>query len=442
MIDGAPVKPVTHRRVLKIALPVVLSNATVPLLGVVDTGVVGQLGQAAPLAAVAVGAIILTTLYWAFGFLRMGTVGLASQAIGRRDQDEVDAILTRCLMIGAGAGLAIILLKNPLFAGALALSGATENTAGLAREYLAIRVWSAPAMISVYGLSGWLIARERTHAFFLVQVVMNTINMLLDLWFVLGLGWGVEGVAVATFVAEWTGVALGLWFCRDAFQTARWRNWARVLDRAQLSHMATVNGDIMVRSLLLQAIFTSFTFLAARQGDLVLAANQILIQLMFVTAYGMDGFAFAAETLVGQAVGAQKPGELRRSAKLTSFWGAIVVTVMAMVFALWGAQFIDLMTTAQPVRDAARAFLPYIVAAPLLGGASWMLDGIFIGATASRDMRNMMVVSAGIYAATAAVLIPVLGNHGLWLALLVSFVARGITLGMRYPALEARAGSQ
>lgn len=433
--------PVTHRRVLKIALPVVLSNATVPLLGVVDTGVVGQLGEAASLGAVAVGSIILTSLYWMFGFLRMGTVGLASQALGRGDHDEVTAILTRCLLIGLGAGAAFVLLQTPLFSFALYLARPSPEASELARGYLGIRIWSAPAMIAIYGLSGWLIAQERTYAFFAIQVVMNLLNMVLDVWFVLGLGWGVEGVAIATFIAEWSGFGVGLWLCRDAFASARWRNWARVLDPQRLKHMAMVNSDILIRSLLLQAVFTSFTFMAARQGDVVLAANQILIQLMFVTAYGMDGFAFAAETLVGQALGAQKRQELRRSATITSFWGMIVVSLMALSFALWGAVFIDWMTTAPDVREAARVYLPYIVAAPVLGWASWMLDGIFIGATASRDMRNMMILSTGVYVIAVLALLPTLGNHGLWVALLISFVARGITLGMRYPALEARAGN-
>lgn len=437
---AAAIKPVTHRRVLKIALPVVLSNATVPLLGVVDTGVVGQLGDAVPLAAVAVGSIILTSLYWVFGFLRMGTVGLASQAIGHGDRDEVSAILTRCLLIGLGVGVAIVLLQVPLFSLALSLAGPSEVTRELAQGYLGIRIWSAPAIIALYGLSGWLIAQERTFAFFSVQVAMNLTNMALDVWFVLGLGWGVNGVALATFLAEWSGFLLALWFCRDAFMSPLWRKWGRVLDPTRLKHMALVNRDILIRSLLLQAIFTSFTFLAARQGDVILAANQVLVQLMFVTAYGMDGFAFAAETLVGQAVGAGRRDKLRQSVKITALWGIVVVTVMALVFALWGGMMIDLMTTSEEVRAVARIYLPYVVAGPLLGCASWMLDGIFIGATASRDMRNMMVLSAGTYLIAVFTLIPMFGNHGLWAALLISFVARGITLGFRYPALEARAG--
>ena len=209
---------VTPARVMKIALPIVLSNATVPLLGIVDTAVVGQLGAAAPLGAVAVGAIILSSLYWVFGFLRMGTVGLASQARGQGDTGEVAALLTRVVLIGAGAGLAMVVLQVPLIAGALWLASPSAEVTALAQDYLVVRIWSAPAMIAIYGLSGWLIAQERSQAFMAVQIWMNGLNIVLDVWFVLGLGWGVSGVAFATFLAEWSGLALGLWFCRTGFQ--------------------------------------------------------------------------------------------------------------------------------------------------------------------------------------------------------------------------------
>ncbi len=430
---------ITHRRVLGVALPIVLSNATVPLLGIVDTAVVGQLGAAGPVGAVAIGAVVLASLYWLFGFLRMGTVGLVSQALGRNDIAEISALLTRCLMIGLGAGTVFILLQKPLFAAALALAAPSLEVEGLAREYLQIRIWSAPAMIALYGISGWLIAQERSRAFMMVQIWTNGVNILLDVWFVLGLGWGVGGVAFASVIAEWSGFAVGLWFCKVAFvQSTAWRDWAVVLSPARLKHMAGVNTDILIRSLLLQAVFTSFTFLGAREGDLALAANQVLLQLLMLTVYGMDGFAFAAETLVGQSIGAGRRDQLRRGVRITSFWGAVVVIVMSIFFALFGRGLIDLMTTANDVRETARLYLPYLILAPLLGWASWMLDGIFIGATATRDMRDMMVISSLIYLVAVLVTFPTLGNHGLWSALLISFIARGITLWRRYPTIEAR----
>ncbi len=429
----------THRRVLNIAVPVVLSNVTVPILGAVDTAVVGQIGEAAPIGAVGIGAIILSTVYWIFGFLRMGTVGLTSQALGANDPDEVAALLSRALLIAFTAGALLILLQWPIFAGAFALSPATAEVEGLARDYMAIRIWSAPAAIAIYGITGWLIAQERTRGVLAIQVVMNGINILLDLVFVLGFDWGVTGVAWATFIAEWSGLALGLWLCRDLFRGTAWRNGPLIFDLARLKHMALVNTDILIRSMLLMAIFTSFLFWGADFGDVTLAANQILMQFLHITAYAMDGFAFAAEALVGKAMGARAQAALRRSAVITSTWGLGICVTLAAGFLLLGPVLIDVMTTAEDVRAEARVYLPYMVLAPLVGCAAWMLDGIFIGATRTRDMRNMMILSAGVYLVAVLSLTPALENHGLWLALLISFIARGLTLGARYPALERAA---
>lgn len=437
----ADVGAITHSRVLKVAIPIVISNATVPILGAVDTGVVGQLSEAAPIGAVGIGAIILTGLYWLFGFLRMGTTGLTSQAHGAGRQGEVSAMLTRALMLGLLGGVAIIALQWPLFWLAFQLSPASAEVENLARDYLVIRVYSAPAMIGLYGITGWLIALERTRAVLVLQLWMNGLNILLDLWFVLGLGWGVEGVAFATFLAEWTGLALGLWLCRGAFRQPAWRDWPRVFDRARLREVMSVNGDIMMRSFMLQGIFMSFLFLGARFGDVTLAANQVLMQFLNISAYALDGFAFAAEALVGQALGARNRSALRRSAILSSLWSGVIVLGLSLVYFVFGGQIIDLLTTAPEVRTEARSYFLYLVIAPLLGVWPFMMDGIFIGATRTRDMRNMMVVSLVVYVISVLALIPLWGNHGLWLALLISFIARGLTLTLRYPALEQSAQS-
>lgn len=429
----------THRRVLNISLPIVLSNATVPILGLVDTGVVGQLGEAAPIGAVGIGAMILSALYWVFGFLRMGTAGLTAQAEGAGDRAEVIALLSRSLLIGGTAGLILILAQIPLFLGAFSISPASAEVESLAREYMAIRIWSAPATIALYGITGWLIALERTRAVLLVQVLMNGANILLDLLFVLQFDMGVAGVGWATFIAEWMGLALGLWLCRDAFAGTAWRNATRIFDTVRLKRMALVNTDILIRSVLLQAIFVSFLFWGAEFGDVQLAANQVLLQFLYVTAYAMDGFAFAAESLVGQALGAKRRAALRRAAVLTGLWGLGTCAILALIFAVFGPALIDLMAKDVDVQAAGRVFLPYMIAAPLVGVASWMLDGIFIGATRTADMRNMMVLSTLIYFASVLPLMALFGNHGLWLGLLISFAARGATLGWRYPALEAEA---
>ena len=429
----------THRRVLAIALPIVLSNATVPILGVVDTAVVGQLGEAAPIGAVGIGAIILTAVYWIFGFLRMGTTGLTSQAAGAGDRAEVDALFARALLIGLSAGCAMILLQALIFRGAFWVSPASAEVEALARDYMVIRVWSAPATIALYGITGWLIAQERTRAVLVIQVGMNGTNIALSYYLGLQLGWGVTGVAWATFIAEWGGLALGLWFCRGVFARPYWRDRTRIFDLVRLRHMAVVNTDILIRSLLLQAVFVSFLLFGADFGDVQLAANQILLQFLQVTAYALDGFAFAAEALVGQALGARARSALRRAAWLSSFWGVLICGGLAMSFALFGGVIVDVLTTAPDVREAARVYLPYMVAAPIVGVSAWMLDGIFIGATRTTDMRNMMIVSALIYFAAVIPLMAVFQNHGLWLGLLISFVVRGATLAWKYPALEAQA---
>ena len=436
MANISKIDDLTHQRVLKIAVPVVISNASVPILGAVDTGVVGQMGQAAPIGAVGIGAIILTAVYWIFGFLRMGTAGMTAQALGARDQGEVIAHLVRALTIGLTAGLIFILCQTPLFVAAFWVAPASPEVESLARDYMSIRVFSAPAAIAIYGITGWLIAHERTGGVLLVQLLMNGLNILLDLVFVLGFEWGVEGVAIATLIAEYAGLALGLYLVRDAFRGRDWRNWARVLNRVRVYRMMIVNTDIMIRSVLLQIAFVSFLFFGSSFDDVTLAANQVLLQFLYITSYAMDGFAFAAEALVGQAIGAGAFSRLRRSVVITSIWGVGSAITYGIVFAIFGGVIIDLMATAEEVRAAAREYLFWMVLAPILGAASWMLDGIFIGAVRAREMRNMMFWSFLVYCGSVALLMPAFGNHGLWAALIIFFVTRGITLGCVYPRIE------
>ncbi|WP_170770172.1 MATE family efflux transporter [Ruegeria lacuscaerulensis] len=430
--------PITHGRVLKIALPIVLSNATVPILGAVDTGVVGQMGQAAPIGAVGMGAVILSAIYWIFGFLRMGTTGLAAQARGAGDTAETGALLMRGLLLGGAAGLVFIATQVWVFWGAFALSPASPEVESLTRAYLEIRIWGAPATIALYAVTGWLIAIERTRGVFLLQIWMNGLNILLDLWFVLGLGWGVEGVAIATLIAEWSGLALGLWLCRSAFGGNQWRDWPRIFNAARLRRMVQVNADIMIRSVLLTGSFTTFLFVGSDLGDVNLAANQVLLQFLEITAFALDGFAFSAEALVGGAVGARDRYQVRRASVLASQWGVGGAFALGAVFYLAGPALIDLMSTSPEVRLAAREYLIWAALAPVIGVASWMFDGIYIGATWTRDMRNAMIQSVAIYVVALFLLVPTLGNHGLWAALMVLNIARGLTLGWRYPRLEAQ----
>jgi MATE family multidrug resistance protein len=426
----------THKRVLGVAIPIVLANATIPILGAVDTAVVGQLGLAVPIGAVGIGAIIITAIYWLFGFLRMGTTGLTAQAIGSGDKSETSALLVRGIIIGLVAGLILIITQVPLFLGALQLSPASIEVEGLAQKYLEIRVYSAPAAIALFGITGWLIAKEKTREVLLLQLALNGINIVLDLVFVLKLGWGVEGVAIATLIAEWSGLIFGLWLAREGFNNGYWKNWVQIFDRARLVKMAKVNSDIMIRSILLEIAFVSFLFLGSSFDDATLAANQVLIQFLNITAYALDGFAFAAEALVGQALGAKNRQLFRKSVVMTSQWGVGSVILMALAFFVFGNNIINIMTTAEDVRAVSYVYLPWMVLAPLAGVAAWMLDGIFIGATRTADMRNMMFISFCIYLIALALLLPAYGNHGLWASLIIFSIARGVTLGFKYPALE------
>lgn len=432
----ADARPITHARVLRIALPMVLSNMTVPLIGAMDTVIIGQLGAAAPIGAVGIGALILGALYWVFGFLRMGTTGLAAQAVGAGRTDDLARILVQSLTIGALGGIGLILFQIPVFAFGFFVSPASAEVETMARSYMDVRIFSAPAAIALYAVNGWLIAQERTGQVMVLQIFLAALNMALNVLFVLGLDWGILGAAWASFIAEWAGLCLGLWLCRAGLAHPALRRLRHLFDMASLRHMADVNRDILIRSLALQAIFISFTFFAADLGDVPLAANQLLMQFLTVSAYALDGFAFAAETMVGQAFGAGQVRRLRRSVVLSGFWIMACAGVTTLALLIAAPAVLPLMTTATDVVERAQVYVMWVALAPLLGAPSWVLDGVFIGATRARDMRNMMLISLVGYAVLVWALVPQFGNHGLWLALLGSFVIRGLTMAVRYPALE------
>lgn len=429
--------PLSHRRVLLIAAPIVLSNITVPLLGAVDTAIIGHLGRAAPIGAVGMGAVILLTIYWIFGFLRMGTTGLVAQAHGAGQPTGLH--LVRALALGLCSGGLLVLLQYPIFEAAFALSPATPEVEGLARQYLGIRIWGAPATIALYAVNGWLIGVERTRQVLLLQLLIGLVNLLVSLWLVFGLDLGVRGVAAGTLVAEWTGLAFGLWLARGALA----EGWDRagLGDRAALLRLARVNSDIMIRSVLLQGCFTVFMFYGAGLGDATLAANQVLLQFLEVTAFALDGFAFAAETLIGQAVGARRPAAVRRAAIMASQWAVAASILLGLAIWLSGPAVIDALTTAPDVREAAKAGLPWLAIAPVIGVAAWMLDGIFIGATLTAEMRRAVMASVAIYAVALLALPPALGNHGLWAALTILNISRGLFMGRLYPAVERAAAA-
>lgn len=435
------VVPVTRARVFKIAWPIVLSNATVPLLGLADTAVIGNLGNAALIGAIAVGAMIFSFLYWGFGFLRMGTTGLIAQALGARDEAEVRATLMRALLFGGVTGLVLVVLQYPIMLGALAAVGGSPEVEASAQAYFQIRIWGAPATLATYGLLGFFIGLQNSRAALVLQLVLNGLNIGLDVLFVMGLHMGVEGVALGTLIAEVIAAGFGLWMAlrilRERLPASPLRplDWSRILDRAAVRKTVSVNFDIMIRTLCLIFAFAWFTNQGAKSGDVLLAANAILMQFVSFAAFFLDGFAFSAESLVGEAVGAKNRARLKQAVWFSTELAVATAISFSILFLVFGGLIIDTLTSAQDVRAASRVFLYWAAASPLLAIWCYQLDGIFIGATRTRDMRNAMMVSLAIYLAAFYLLAGAFGNHGLWAALMVFFIARTVTLYARYPAL-------
>ena len=369
--DGNAGHEVTTRRVLSIALPIMLSNVSTPLLGVVDTAVVGRLPGPAPLGAVALGSLIFSFVFWGFGFLRMGTTGLTAQASGAGDDEEVRAALGRALLLAFGLGVLLVLLRAPITELALHLVHGSPAVETLTRDYVALRIFAAPATLASFALLGWFIGLGQARTALALQLVLNLTNVVLDATFVMGLGWGVRGVAAGTLAAEFIAAAVGLALAaRELRRRGGFGGRAtlgRVLDGAGLRRTVSVGGDILVRTLALVFAFAWFTDRGARAGELVLAANAVLMQLVNVAAYFLDGLAFAAETLVGRAVGAKSPRLFDAAVRRTTELAAAVALALTAVFVLAGPLFIDGLTTDAEVRAFARRFLPWAAAGPLAG---------------------------------------------------------------------------
>ena len=417
------------------ALPVIVSNVSTPLIGIVDTGVVGQIPDPAYIGAIAVGALIFSFVFWAFGFLRMATTGLTAQSWGAVDIDEVCANLGRALLVAVAAGAAMIAVQWPIREIAfLALDG-SDQVEALARTYFDIRIWSAPATLANYALLGWFIGLGRTGTGLALQLVLNVTNICLDALFVLGFGWDVPGVAAGTVLAEYLAAAAGLCIAMRHIR-AMGGHWSpeRWLDAARLRRTVAVSRDIMIRSLALIFAYVWFTAQGAKQGDVILAANAVLMHFVSMGAFLLDGFAFAAEALVGRALGAARRAGVREAVRLTTYWAAGTAVVIAIAVGLLGALFVDILTVDPAARATARAYLPWAVASPLLGVWAFQLDGIFIGATRAADMRRAGLASLAIFLAAWWALTP-FGNHGLWAAMCVHWIARAGTLLYYYPAL-------
>jgi MATE family multidrug resistance protein len=421
-------RPLTYRSVLAIAVPIMLSNVSTPLLGVVDTAVMGRIPNPAYIGAVALGALIFNFVFWGFGFLRMGTTGLTAQALGAADHDEVRASLGRAVLIALFIGAVLIAVQWPIREVAFALLDGTPRMEGLARDYYDVRIWSAPATLVNYALLGWFIGLSRTRIALALQLVLNISNMVLCIVLVLGLEMGVKGVALGTLLAEFIAAAAGLAIAARHLSTiaGQWRV-ARLVGGKRLSRTVAVNRDIMIRSLALIVVVTWFTAQGAQQGESILAANAVLMQFIAVSAFFLDGLAFAAEAQVGQAVGARSRARFLAAARMTTILSALTAGVISVAFMTSGPWVIALLSVDPSVRLLAQTYLPWAALAPLAGIWCFQLDGIFIGATRTAEMRNAMLMSLAIFL-IAWWCLAGFGNQGLWASFYVHYLARTATL--------------
>ncbi|MFO1133329.1 MAG: MATE family efflux transporter [Hyphomicrobiales bacterium] len=435
-----PQARVTHRSVLAVAVPIMLSNVSEPLIGVVNTAVIGQLKEPYYIGAIAVGALVFSFLFWGFGFLRLSTGGLSAQALGAGDRTELVAVLVRALMIGLAAGLGLILLSPVIRNAAFDLIGGSAEVRSHAETYFNYRIFAAPAALSNYCVMGWFIGQSRAKLAFAVQLFLNLTNMALSAFFVLALGMTSDGVGLAALIAEWSAVTLALVLAAVILRSMGAHvSWPRILDKARFRRTLLMNGDVMIRTLCLVFAFTFFTARGARAGDVIVAANAVLLNLFEVSAYLIDGFAYASEALVGQSVGARNRERFRAAVWLTSVWAMALGVLCSLVIWVFGPAIIDLMTLSDTVRETARIYLPWVAVSPVLGVICFQFDGIFTGAMATKDMRNMMILSLAVFLFAWWLLEAPFGNHGLWAALNIFFIARGVTFATRMPSLERRA---
>jgi MATE family multidrug resistance protein len=425
---------VTTAQVFAIAGPAMIANLTTPLIGIVSTTAIGRLGDATLLGGVAMASVIFDCLFWLFAFLRMSTVAFTAQSLGAGETHEMRAILVRGLIVAVLVGAGLIALQIPLAAILLTAMGGSEGVTRAAKTYFSIRIWSAPLALANYVVLGWLIGQARAMLALAVQIAINLINMAATVLLVLVADFGIDGAAIAALIAEAAGFVIGIVIAHLLSQDHLPITRASLFDRQKLMRLLTVNRDIMIRTAALIVAFLFFTAQGARAGDVTLAANAVLNNFLLVSAFFLDGLANAAEQLCGRAYGARARDEFSGAVRLVVSWGFGFALAVTAVFALFGPALIDLMTASPDVRRIARDFLLFVIASPALAVFAFAFDGVYIGATWARDMRNLMVASLAIFLA-AWFALRSFGNAGLWAALLVHYAARGGLEAWRYPAL-------
>jgi multidrug resistance protein, MATE family len=431
--------PYWYRRVLLLAVPLILSNLTQPLLSTVDTVLSGHLPGAAALGGVAMGGIFFNAVFWTFGFLRMSTTGLVAQAFGAGDHQNLSLHFLRALISAVAIGAAILLVRGPLISFAITLLGAGPDVRHNALLYCHVRIWSAPAALANYVILGYLLGRQRARTALVLQAAINVVNVAVALVLVVRLHWGVAGIAAATLSADCAGFLVGMllvWLSRPRDAGHRSITWRALGDGSSLRHLFALNRDILLRTVSLVAAYGWFTRTGARSGDAILAANAVLINLHWIAAYGLDGFANATEALVGEAVGARRLSDYRAVLRASTVLAIAVAALTSLCYLIFGVQLVDLFTNQPDVRALAIHFLPWAIVLPLVSVFGFQMDGVFIGATRARELRNSMVIAFTGFLLLAIVLERYLGNHGLWCAFCCFMAMRGALLGSHLPRIR------
>lgn len=415
-----------NKKILQLAIPSIISNITVPLLGLIDVAIVGHLGSASYIGAIAVGGMLFNMIYWIFGFLRMGTSGMTAQAYGKRDLTEVVRTLLRAVGVGFLISLGLWILQYPILRGAFALIDATEEVKQWASLYFNICIWGAPAVLGLYGFAGWFIGMQNSRFPMFIAITQNIVNIVASLCFVFVLGMKVEGVAQGTLIAQYAGLlmAFALWL-KYYGRLKAYIDWDGLWGREAMRRFFSVNSDIFFRTLCLVAVTTFFTSIGARQGDVILAVNTLLMQLFTLFSYIMDGFAYAGEALAGRFIGAKNDVGLHKCIRLLFLWGIGLSLSFTILYAFLGKDFLGLLTNETSVIEASGDYFYWILAIPLCGFSAFLWDGIFIGATATRQMLYSMLVASGTFFIIYYLFYRSMGNHALWMAFLGYLSLRG-----------------
>lgn len=418
-----------NRKILALAIPNIVSNITIPLLGMVDLAIVGRLGNDALIGGIAVGGTIFNFLYWNFSFLRMGTSGFTAQAYGARNFDEAARVLVRALSVAVAVALVIWALQLLVVRLAMGVMEGSEAVEQAASRYFLVRVWAAPATLSLYAFTGWFIGMQNSRTPMWISIGINVVNIGCSLAVVRLFGMGIEGVALGTVIAQWSGVALALliirryygrFFRRDTFRHSGVLSWP------VMRRFFKVNSDIFLRTLCLVAVFTYFTIASTRMGDTLLAVNTLMLELFTLFSYMMDGFAYAGEALAGRYCGAGNTPMLHRAVRGLLRWGVVVMLFFTLLYAVAGGQILRIFTSSETILDAARDYAVWAVLVPVCSFLAFILDGIVVGITATWIMRNAMFCATIVFFAVYAVLMPLLGNAGLWIAFLAYLLMRGV----------------